>query len=317
MNERNQLQFRKLAAQFIEHLTVENFARRSREEYQREVDFFLRYLAAETEIEQVTEITVEDLVAYQNYLYNLEMKDGKKLATATQAKKLSVLKAFGAFLSQQHYLLSNPAGELVLPQPKQRLPRAVLTVAEVRRLLQRPEAHTVLGSRDRAILEVLYASAVRISELCALDVYDIDLDQEVLRIRQGKGGHSRVVPLGRLAGDAVRAYLTRSRPQLLGSEPTTALFLSGRGRRFGKGPLNDRIKRYARQAGLNRPVSAHVFRHSCATHLLQNGADIRYIQQLLGHRSLSTTQIYTRVDISDLQRVHQRCHPRAKDTPCE
>ncbi len=235
---------------------------------------------------------------------------GQTWRPATRARKMSSLRSFFAFLAQNGYTIGDPTAKLASPRGERRLPRA-LSVAEVERMLSLPPA-TPLGLRDRAVLEVLYGAGLRASEALSLCLPDVDLEVGFVRT-VGKGDKERVVPLGRMAIAAVEAYKSRGRPQLgrPGSLKPPFLFLSVRGRRLSRMSLHTIVKYYARKAGLGDEVSAHTLRHSFATHLLEGGADLRAVQEMLGHADLSTTQIYTHLSREHLRRVYRDAHPRA------
>ncbi len=229
---------------------------------------------------------------------------------ATRARKISSLRSFFAFLVQNGYASADPTLHLAPPRREVTLPRA-LSVEEVGRMLSLPPA-TPLGLRDRAVLEVLYGAGLRASEALNLRLGDIDLEVGFVRT-VGKGDRERVVPLGRMAIEAVEVYLSRGRP-LLGTPGTLKppfLFLNARGRGLSRMGLHTIVKRYARRSGLGDEVSSHTLRHSFATHLLEGGADLRAVQEMLGHADLSTTQIYTHLSREHLRRVYQDAHPRA------
>jgi integrase/recombinase XerD len=206
---------------------------------------------------------------------------------------------------------TDPSASIASARLEGHLPH-VLSVEQVSRLLERPKA-TPIGLRDRALLEVLYGAGLRASEVLALRRQDVDFDVGFVRV-VGKGDKERVVPLGRKALEALRAYNERGRPFLGGAGTLKApeLFLNKRGRRLSRQGLHLLIKQYAREAGLPDDVSAHTLRHSFATHLLEGGADLRAVQEMLGHSDLSTTQIYTHVSASHLQEVYREAHPRAR-----
>jgi len=228
---------------------------------------------------------------------------------ASIARRVAELRSFGDFLVQEGVLERNSFRLVSAPRVPKRLPR-YLTVVEVEALLRVPDTSTPLGLRDRAIIEVLYAAGLRVSELVGMDVADVDLAQAYVRVA-GKGGKERVGLLGRLAVHAVRAYLKVGRPALLGRRPTNALWLNHRGGRLTARGVALVLSRVGKQAGIRAPVSPHVLRHSFATHLLDGGADLRVVQELLGHANLVTTQIYTHVSQSRAREVYMRTHPRA------
>jgi integrase/recombinase XerD len=230
---------------------------------------------------------------------------------STRARKLAAVRSFYRHLVLSGRLERDPSARLATPRADAGLPQA-LSVEEAERLLTRPPAGP-LGLRDRALLEVLYGAGLRASEVLSLRLQDVDLEVGFVRT-VGKGDKERVVPLGRQGTAAVQAYLERGRPQLgnPGGLKPGFLFLNARGRRLSRQGLHQLIKRYAREAGLAEDVSAHTLRHSFATHLLQGGADLRAVQEMLGHADLSTTQIYTHLSRAHLRRVYEDAHPRAR-----
>ena len=253
-------------------------------------------------------ITRPMLERYQRYLFYYRKEDGAPLTIGMQAQYLAPLKTWFKWLARQHHILANPAADLDLPKQPKRLPRSVPTVQEVEAILSEAEPDSAKGLRDRALLEVLYATGLRRMELPGVSIYDIDLNRGVLWVRHGKGGRERVVPLGDRAIAWLDKYLIESRPQLLTND-TVALFLTDYGEPVQPHYVADKVKRYMQFAGVNKPGSTHLLRHACATHMLEGGADIRYIQEMLGHANLQTTEIYTHVSIDKLIAVHGATHP--------
>ncbi len=231
--------------------------------------------------------------------------------TTSLGRKLSTLRSFYRFLVREGLAAGNPARAVATPRRPKRLPE-VLPEEEVAALVEAPRSSEgALALRDRAFLELLYASGLRVSELTGLDVDDVDLSQGLVRVL-GKRSKERIVPFGRSAADALRAYLGGARPALATRGGGPALFLNQRGGRLTQRSIARRIERWVLASGLPRHVHPHVLRHCFATHLLGNGADLRGIQELLGHASLSTTQRYTHLDWKRLAEVYDRSHPRAK-----
>lgn len=218
---------------------------------------------------------------------------------------------FFQYLTRFDLALFDPAADLALPKRPRQLPRNILSKKEMGALLSRPNLEKPLGLRDRAILEVFYATGIRVSELANLTINDLDLSAGELRINQGKNKKDRIVPLGEMACDFLEIYLHEARPRLApAAQPI--LFVSKNGLKFHPTTLSHLIINYGRKVGLKKGISPHALRHTCATHLLQGKADIRHIQSILGHEHLSSTQIYTRVEITDLKDVLKRCHPRER-----
>lgn len=257
-------------------------------------------------------ITPAVLERYRAWLHQRRQPDGASLTWATQAHKLTAVRMLLAWAARTHRLTMNPAAELALPRLPKRLPRAVLTVSEMERVLAQPDSTTALGLRDRAILEVLYSTGIRRMELVGLDLSDLDAERGALFIREGKGKKDRVVPIGARAIHWTRIYLDRVRSALLrrSLDPDPrALFLSARGQRIRATKLTERLRPYLVQAGITKPGSVHIFRHTMATLMHDAGADIRDLQEILGHAQLSTTEIYTHVSIERLKAVHAKTHP--------
>jgi integrase/recombinase XerD len=250
------------------------------------------------------------LERYQSHLFHYRRADGRPLALTTQVARLNPIKAFCKWLARTGQLPFNPAADLLIPRIPRRLPGRVPTVAEVESILSVPATVTLSGARDRTILEVLYATGIRRMELVGLRIRDISFDQNTLIIR-GKGNRDRIVPVGKRAAAWLKHYISEVRPALLGPKPDDRLFLTDYGEPFQKNRLGDLVKRFIMNAHVAAPGACHLFRHACATHMLENGADIRYIQALLGHADLSTTQIYTHVSITQLKKVHLATHPTA------
>ncbi len=241
--------------------------------------------------------------------YVLEMKE-REYATSTTARKIAAVKSFFNFLKTQGLIQESPAAELESPKVEKHLPSAI-TPEEVERLLTAPQGSSPSALRDRAMLEVLYATGLRVSELVSLNVADVDLESGTLRC-VGKGNKERVLPLYDRALADVRLYVEEGRPRLLtANNDEPALFLNRRGKRLTRQGLWLIIKRYVQEAGIKSSVTPHTLRHSFATHMLRGGAGLREVQQMLGHASISTTQVYTQVSKERLRAVYDETHPRA------
>jgi integrase/recombinase XerD len=312
VSERRQASLELLRARFEESLAARNYSAKTRVNYARDVRVFLEWVAENASARSIAEVTGSDLQRYQMALY-AEEKDGKRLSVGTQAGRLAAVRTFFGWLLAEQLIAHNPASSIQMPRQGRRLPRGVLTTEEARRLLDATPAEKPRDIRDRAILEVLYATAIRRGELIALSIYDLELSAGRLRIEHGKGDQTRVVPLTESALSALRLYLDEARPVFAREAAQTRLFVSSR----SGGPLDDAdlpriVAKAAKRAGLAKHVTPHTLRHTCATHLLAGRADIRQIQKLLGHRRLSSTEVYTHVEVGDLAEVIARCHPRAK-----
>ncbi|MDD5556016.1 MAG: site-specific tyrosine recombinase XerD [bacterium] len=227
---------------------------------------------------------------------------------ASLARALAAVKAFFRFLAAHRFVRADIADVLEAPKKWRHLPE-VLTVDEAGRLLAAPDAATLYGRRDRALLEVMYATGVRVSEAAGLRLPDVNLDGGYLRC-MGKGSRERIVPLGREARRAIEEYLAEGRPRLARGRAAEELFLTRRGRPFTRLGIWKVVKGYAAKAGIGKEVTPHTLRHSFATHLLSRGADLRVVQEMLGHADIATTQTYTHVDRDRLKSVHKKYHPR-------
>lgn len=300
-----------LKAQYLEHLKVQNYARRSIESIEAQVRFFLEYAGKEAKAEDLSQLSHHDLTEYQTWLYFSESRKGdhRPLSVRTQITRLSAIKGFFRYLFKSGALFHDPAASLEEPRHRQPLPRGILSDAHVLALLKAPDVETPLGLRDRAILELLYTTGLRNTELRTLKLTDVDREAGQIHVT-GKGTKDRVVPVGKIALNWLTLYLKEARPNLLGKRDTGLVFLSKNGRIIISLNLIDLVRKYGKKAGIPQEVTPHALRHTCATHLLRAGADIRSIQVLLGHSSLATTQIYTHVEITDLKRVHKAFHPR-------
>ncbi|SFH46216.1 integrase/recombinase XerD [Nitrosospira sp. Nsp14] len=246
--------------------------------------------------------THSDLLAFIAYKFSARVK------ASTTCRELSSLKRFYRFLLREGKIQVDPSLNIDAPKLPRSLP-ASLTEADIEGLLNAPDIHVPLGLRDRAMLEVLYASGLRVSELVSLDSAQISLNMGIIRV-MGKGGKERLTPLGEEALEWVSRYVTGVRRILLGESSSNALFITSRGSAMTRQAFWYLIKRYARQAGIAKPLSPHTLRHAFATHLLNHGADLRVVQLLLGHADISTTQIYTHVARERLKRLHALHHPR-------
>jgi integrase/recombinase XerD len=264
--------------------------------------------AHERSLDDPREITKPVLERYQRHLFYYRKANGKPLAVSSQATILQSLRSFFKWAARENHILFNPASELELPRVPKQLPRSILSVEEVAAMLNETDVGSVYGLRDRAILELLYSTGLRRKEVENLILGDIDFKRQVLFVRGGKGGRDRVVPVGARACAWLEKYLLEAREELAVA-PCSALFLTDFGDPVSGAYVAQRVKRYMALAGIDRPGAAHLLRHACATHMLEGGADIRFIQALLGHTDLNTTEIYTHVSIEKLKAIHAATHP--------
>lgn len=258
---------------------------------------------------QPKQITYPILSRYQRYLVYYRQSTGEPLSTHTLNGRLSAIKSFFKWLTKERYILYNPASELELAKRQRRLPREIFTQEELEQVFSQPLTDEPYGLRDRAILEVLYSTGMRRMELINLTMTSIDYQKGIVFIEQGKGQQDRVIPIGDRALRWCQCYLEQVRPDVVMGWDNDTLFLNQYGEKLSPDGLSRRIKGYIEGADIRKNGSCHLFRHSMATHMLENGADIRYIQEMLGHRKLETTQIYTHVSIGRLKDIHTATHP--------
>ncbi len=297
-----------MLGKFLEDLAVKNFSGGTIHKRRCQINEFVRW-ANQRSLDQVNQIQRPILQRYQRYLFYYRQKNDKPLSFRTQHVRLSSLRSWFAWLTRNNYLMSNPASELELPRIGRPLPRDILSNKEVEIVLAGADIKTPLGIRDRAIMETLYSTGIRRQEVADLDVYDVDSSRGVLRIRHGKGDKDRVVPIGDRALAWVQKYQQDVRPGLVIDHQKAALYLGAEGERLSGAHLGRLVRCYIEAAETGKSGSCHLFRHSMATSMLDNGADIRYIQLILGHASLETTQIYTQVSIQKLKEIHKATHP--------
>jgi integrase/recombinase XerD len=265
-------------------------------------------------VRDVRAVSRAQVVSFARWLQGATGPGGEPLSFATRDSRLSLVRVFFAFLVKRRIVLTSPA-EGVSLRREDRLPRRVLSEGEARRLMAAPLPSTPVGLRDRAILETLYGTGIRLSECVRLDLQDVDLSGGALFIRDGKGRRDRKVPLTGRAAVALDVYLREARPALGASGKEAAVFVSWRtAGRLTKAGVQIVVRRRGRLAGIPGPLGPHALRHSCATHLLRGGADVRHVQELLGHEHVQTTTVYTRVELKDLREVVERSHPR-EQTP--
>jgi integrase/recombinase XerD len=288
---------------YLDYLTVERgLASNTRASYSADLLKFLSYLK-DREIREWSQVRYSEVMGF------LSQSQEQGLAPRSRARLLSALRGFFKFMVRDSHLGESPVANLTSPRLRRQLP-SVLSVAEVERLLARPNPKLPLGQRDVAMLELLYGTGLRVSELVTLTLGRVNLEVGFLVVL-GKGSKERIVPVGEAATEAVRSYVLESRPRLLKGRMTETLFVTNRGAAMSRQGFWKLVKKYGREAGLKRELTPHSLRHSFATHLLERGADLRSVQMMLGHADISTTQIYTHVARERLREVHKKYHPRA------
>jgi integrase/recombinase XerD len=297
--------------QYLRNLEIRNYSKetiRSRESHLR---YFILW-CDERGIARPEEVSVALLERFQRHLYAYRTMGGRPLTFGSQGVRLVEIRSFYRWLVRNRIIEMSPAESLEMPRKNYRLPKAILSVEEVETILAACDLKSPMGMRDRAVLEVLYATGIRRFELCNLKVWDIDLDNGTMIVRQGKGKKDRCIPIGERAGLWLQKYIDDVRP-LFAMEPDSGfLFLTRYRDPFSPERVSEIIREVVGASGINKPVSAHIFRHTMATLMLEGGADIRYVQAMLGHAQLTTTEIYTRVAIRKLKEVHAMAHPGAK-----
>lgn len=282
----------------------------SKDTHRRRLAALRRFIVwcCERSLNQAQDITRETLHSYCRHMYYHRKADGNPLTPGSQNALLTPIKSFFQWLAKHNHILYDPTTDMVIPKKPKKLPRANWTSEDVKRILQQPDIRKDEGLRDRAILEVLHSTGIRRSEITDLAVDDIDSERLTLKVNDGKNRRDRLLPISAKAVEWVEKYKYQVRSRLLQGTDDGTLFLNRRGVRFKPGTLSARVKSYAKKAGIDKWGSCHPFRHFIGTHMLENGADIRFIQSMLGHVDLSTTQIYTHVVIEKLREVHAVTH---------
>ncbi|GAB6092122.1 site-specific tyrosine recombinase XerD [Furfurilactobacillus curtus] len=291
------------AEEYLRYIQVERgLAPNSVTSYERELRSFNLFLVAK----KITQLSQVDRYVILTYL---QAQDQAHKARNTVIHTVSVLRKYFLFLTRDGYITDNPMLKVDPPKSAHHLPQ-VLTTAEVDALLQVPDVTKVLGVRDRALLEVMYATGLRVSEVINLTGNDLHLDLGFVKTI-GKGHKERLIPIGEIASEWLTQYLETTRPQLVRGQATSAIFVNAHGRQLTRQGVWKNLKAMVKAAGIDKDVTPHTLRHSFATHILENGADLRVVQELLGHSDISTTQIYTHISKQRLTEVYKRAHPRA------
>ena len=311
------MNFEQTISNYLEHLGHRGYSPRTIEAHGEHLRTFARFIARfyprVTTFESVTRDIAED---YQRYIADLRNDRGQVISNATKNKKLGPVRKLFSWLVDQDQMISNPAKTLLYMKEDQRLIRNVLTEEEMKTVLSSLQTRTPVGLRNRAIFELLYACGIRTSELCNLKVEDVDLKDQTVLVVNGKGGKSRLMPIGQYATHYIEQYLGQARKYMLRTirQDPGNLFLSSRGRPFNRSTLNSTVMKTIRKsANIAKHFSSYSIRHTTATQLLKNDVDIAFIAQLLGHSSLRTTQRYLKIEIGDLKRMHSLYHPRERD----
>lgn len=291
-----------------EWLGVTNYSPKTMESRVLYIQYFMAW-CEERGLTQPREITRAIIERYQRHLYHYRKENGEPLSFRSQHGRLTALRAYFKWLAKQNYILYNPAAEIELPKLEKRLPKHVLSQDEMETVLAQPDLADPLGLRDRAMLETFYSTGIRRMELINLRLYDLDAERGTLMVRLGKGRKDRMVPIGERAIAWITKYLNDVRPALALTPEEEHLFLTNLGESFTPTRLTQIVRRHVLQANTGKAGSCHLFRHTMATLMLEGGADIRFIQEMLGHARVDTTQIYTQVSIRKLKEIHTATHP--------
>jgi integrase/recombinase XerD len=298
----------RMMEQYLQWMAVKNYSKGTIRDRECYLLGFLEW-SGQRGLIRPSEITKPILERYQRHLFHYRKKDGNPLSFRSQQNRLVAIRTWFKWLTKENHILYNPASELELPKVGRRLPRAVLSEREAESVLNQTDLGDPVGLRDRAILEVLYSTGVRRQELIDLLVEDLDRERGTLFVRQGKGRVDRMIPIGERAVQWVDKYLEQTRPELACGQDEGRLFLNRYGQAVSPNGLSSLVRHYIDKARIGKRGSCHLFRHTLATLMLENGADIRFIQAMLGHLKLDTTQIYTQVSIKKLKEVHTLTHP--------
>lgn len=293
---------------YLQHRKITGSSEQACDTAERMISDFIEWCDTRG-LRRPTEITKPILERYQRFLFYYRKANGDPLSPSSQTTKLTPVRSYFKWLAKNNYILYDPASALELPKKRKSLPKVVLTASEVEAVMRVPDIHTIVGLRDRTMLEVLYATGIRRNELRMLTLDSIDLKRQTLFVHEGKGYKDRVLPLGERATYWLVRYLEDSRPKLETPLSGGVLFLSHLGRRFNLAWIGTTVSRLIRKANLKKSGGCHLLRHTMATLMLENGADIRYIQTLLGHADPKTTQIYTQVSTKQLAKIHAMTHP--------
>jgi integrase/recombinase XerD len=300
---------RSLWAGYLAHIQVRHFTDQTIALHRRILRVFVEW-AEERAVRDAAQVSAAVLERYQRWLYHqYRQASGQPLSISAQRTRLRIVATFFSWAVRQHHLPANPAADLEMPREPRFLPRFVLSRSDMAAILAQPDLSTPKGLRDRAIMEVLYSTGMRRTELAGLKLYDIERERGLILIREGKGRRDRYLPLGAAAVGWIDRYLADVRPGLIIEPDAGFLFLNLTGEPLGAGGLGYELRQHITAAGIAHRGSCHLFRHAFATHLLEAGCDIRFIQEMLGHAKLDTTAIYTRVTVGTLKAMHARFHP--------
>lgn len=306
------INFKPYIDKFKEDMELRHYAFRTVDEHLKRLDKFILFLK-NYPLEHIEDISDEHIREYQKYRYHYQNVYGRHDIVEVQNRHLITVKAFFKYLKRDDFIIHDPAESICYGKRPTRLPKDVLTNQEMKKLLAQADTRTILGYRDRTILEVLYSTGIRRMELILLNLEDINCQEGCIRINEGKGAKDRIVPIGKIAAHYLDTYLKGIRPLIYNSSHQTAVFLSKQGGRISKETLRYMIEKYAKKSKLNKYITTHTFRRSCATEMIKNKANLMHVKELLGHNSVESVQIYCNLSITDLKEAHKKHHPREKE----
>ncbi len=299
-----------LANKFKKHLKVLNRSPATVRLYTIHVSHFLDKIDGH----EVRSITLNHIESWVSDLFDYRGEEGKPYKTSTIASKVRAIKRFFEYLEKENYVFINPTEHVKQPKIEKCLVNQILTAKEANKILDQPNLGTLTGIRDRTVLEVFYSTGIRRNELCRLTIYDADLKGGMVRINNGKGQKDRVVPMGKHAVKFLKEYIAKVRPKFTKNNRSNRnLFVDSHGKPLSAQVTSNIVKRNARAAKIKKQATPHTFRHTFATSLIKNNADIRAVQKMMGHKDIRTTQEYARIFISDVKKAHRKSHPREKD----
>jgi len=297
------------AEKYLAHLQTRNYSPETIERHRLQLKKWVAFCAKQG-IQGLPEVTAKHIRDFQVYMYELRKKDGKPYHVASQNGTLEVVHCLLRWAFREELITTDPAKQIEYAKEPQRLPRSILTTTEMRRILNAPQTNTLLGYRDRTIMELLYSSMIRRAELNHLKLEDLDFENGVIRVNQGKGSKDRVVPMGKVAGRYLKHYIEKVRPELVQGEDSGHVFLSQEGHMLSRCMVWIAVKKYASKAGIAKNVFPHCFRATGLTHMLRNGAHVRHLMGIAGHASMEALNSYLAVEITDLKETHAKTHPR-------
>jgi integrase/recombinase XerD len=308
----NKLTHNQSLHRYLLSLTRRNYSKATIRVYRYAIEKFFNYLDTHTKTDNdLRKITRQIILDYWEYIKSYK-KDGKPYSQSEITKCIRTLVQLFRYLKKQNLILIDPTEGLPQIHTPKALPKNIMTKEEVENILNKPDLTTLLGFRNRAILETLYSTGIRSSELINLTIYDVDPYMGLIRVIQGKGKKDRVVPIGKAALSYIKEYISKVRPKLQKETRIKNLFISSLGRPVSVNRLGWIVRKYGKEANINKSISPHAFRHTCATEMLKGGSSVSHVQAMLGHAHIKTTQIYTRILPLDLKKVHQKTHPRER-----